>query len=451
MVALPMLLQSCNDQEEPALAAKVQFTFSPAAADGGRIASNFTDVHALRLSLQKTNGEIVFTMKDIELIHFGDALITEPVELAGGVVYKITDFLLVDSDGDVLYATPQKVSPLGNYVTQGLPHYFTVAKNAVANVEMGVIDVAHRKPEDFGYASFNIREFLAFQLSAQIFQSGQFKLTDGKAYILDGTTTVATIPLGARVNNISFKGDASKTYTIKVVKDTYTTFTRDFVYDDLLQELDGKPLKAVLNATMTFTTSVFHYYMSIEGTTDLTVDWGDGTIQTGPGEFGSYEHDYADTVPHNVVITGALEQITYYYSYYGDGALDSLNVVHLVNLEEMRIGLGLGPAVIDLTNNPKIKHVDVTGLRELHQLLLPSDHHIRHLAISGPNGMSITHINELIDDIYEKAVLYNITEGRFEATDLWYQPTGPLGPPSPDRIAKLEDLRDNYLWSLAIE
>ncbi|MEI9921093.1 MAG: hypothetical protein WDO14_20200 [Bacteroidota bacterium] len=453
MVVITLLLQHCSNPEESPLSEKIQFTFSPSVItdNGGRISSTFGDVHALRLSLEKNTGETVFTMRDIELIHFGDALITEPVELKGGS-YRVTDFLLVDADGNVLYATPKKGSALAGLVSQALPFYFSVTKSVTANIEVGVMDITHRAPEDFGYASFNVREVLAFQLSPMILQGGQYSFTNAKGYITQDGAPIFTIDLGAKVNVISFKGDASKTYTLKVVKDrTYTTFTKEFVYADLLEELNGLPLKATLNETLTLTTSNLYFNVMLRGTPDINVDWGDGTITTEPNEYDRFEHTFTDENPHNVVVTGDLEHIKVFDTYYDDGRLDSLNIVHLVGLETFAAGLGNGPRVLDLSHTTKLKFIDITGMHLLEELRLPATHQIQYMLVSGHNSLDAADINAIIDSIYEKAVLYNIRDGVFELVDIWYEPTGPIGPPSADRMAKLQDLRDSYEWTVRPE
>lgn len=444
---LGLVLQNCSTDENPDQPGKVQFTFQPPAASTGGRTSSFGEVQSLVLSLERTNGETIFTQKHIDILRFGDELITVPLELAPGN-YRITDFLLTNGENDILFAIPHKGSRLAAAVAHPVPYNFYVSKNNVSNVAVEVLDIRHHTPADFGYASFNIHEALAFDIVVMIVEDGKVKITGAQASIRDENGIIKEFTLGARINTLSFQGDPDKTYTLRVDRPGYGRFERDFIYKDLTGELNGKALQVFLPAAFTLTTSLHDYpfRMMIEGASELVVDWGDGTTETSVN--GELEHQYSPG-QHHISVTGDLANVSGFYAYYGDGELDSISFQHLPNLQHLRMGLHNGPAVVDLTLNPRITSIDVSGLASLREVRLPENHHINAMSFSGPNELGTAQVDAIIHNVYDNAVRNDIRSGSIDLNKEWFNWGAEiLGPPSQDATDELIYLRDNYDWSV---
>jgi hypothetical protein len=91
------------------------------------------------------------------------------------------------------------------------------------------------------------------------------------------------------------------------------------------------------------------------------------------------------------------------------------------------------------------------GVQGLRDLVLPSNHTIHYLDISGRNDMNMSEVSGLINNMYNNAVAHGLTGGYINVAGSWWSdPTEPLfvGPPSTDAKSKLVILREDYGWSV---
>jgi hypothetical protein len=454
-------LQLCTDESEILAPEKVQFTcvFTVTGNDGGRTQSTELPT-ALLLSIENNVGVPLFTLREIKLLRIGDSFMTEPLEFLQGY-YKITDFMLVDDSAKVLYATPRNGSTLAKAVVRPLPYGFNVTKNKIINVEMEVIEVSQRLPEEFGYASFGINAVNPLQLSVFTTTGTTTNLTTANAYILKGTDTLKSFTLAATVNLISFKGDVADTYTLVVVKEGYNTYSKEFVYSDLIAMLGTLPLKVYLiPATFTMLALVDnelyipnYFLVRVSGNAGtILVNWGDGSSNTYslvPTVGTELEHIYPTAGNFLITVSGDLEEITTFYSFYGPGRMDAINLQGLTQLQNISFGLTYGPKVIDFTYNTSLESIFMPNLQQLERLILPVDGVIKNLNINGPNQLSTASVDEIINALHESVVLRNAVGGTFDLTATWYPETDAMvGPPSAVAKIKLRELRDTYQWSV---
>lgn len=118
----------------------------------GRTSSVETPAFAL-LSIEDSDGNLQQGIK-LPLFAFGQSYLSENLELPAGN-FKLTQFLILDSEGDIIYAAPTKESRLAKYVTNPVPLDFTISKNSGTQIVPQVLQVFPQdEPGDFGYASF---------------------------------------------------------------------------------------------------------------------------------------------------------------------------------------------------------------------------------------------------------------------------------------------------------
>ncbi|HEY5747771.1 MAG TPA: PKD domain-containing protein [Chryseolinea sp.] len=452
-------LQQCkNDGADPAALQKVQFTFGLRSTQpsGGRTEATAQPT-ALLLSLENSIGDPVFTSKRIALLHVGTSLMTEPIELAPGT-YTITDFLLVDDDNVVLYATPKAGSPLASAVAHPLPYGFTVSSDDVSTVDMEVVDVSQNTPEDFGYATFNISLVNTLRVAVFISTNGVLSLTTADALLNRGDEVVGSYALAAKTNILAFSGAPDASYRLLVAKEGYPTYIKDFVYSELIASLHGEPLKIVLNqfTIQPFLGESLTFQADLTGTPHEAVDvyWGDGASDhlvfnpdTGGG--AGFSHTYATPGDYTIAITGALDAVNGFHTAYGLGAIEAIDFQALPNLQSLTIVLTHGPETLDLTQNPEISFVHLEGVPELKHVLLPDLNHVSFIDIDGPNQISTADVDAIIEKIHSAATVLNTLDGRFELDQSWMIPTNIMvGPPSPASVDMLQDLRNNYNWTI---
>ena len=89
----------------------------------------------------------------IPLYKFGEGFFSEKIELkAGG--YRLLKFLIVDPEGEVLYAAPMEGSPMAYLVKDPLPIGFKIQPEETTRLVPEVLPVNNEPPSEFGYSSF---------------------------------------------------------------------------------------------------------------------------------------------------------------------------------------------------------------------------------------------------------------------------------------------------------
>lgn len=456
------LFQNCTEEETVnAPKEKIQFTvgLSTLESTGGKLQSVELPTGAsLLISIKSNSGEQIYTLYKVELLRVGGNVVTVPLELNPGS-YLLTDFMLVNEENELLFAAPRRGSPLGSLVTRPLDVNFYVARNALTNIEMEVIDVSQSAPEEFGYASFLVNAVYPMQISVFRPYNKSFQLTNAMGYIVQGGDTLQTINLGARLNLIPFKQDPDDAYKLIIYKAGYATYSIDFTYNSLIAELAGLPLKVILSPEFSILayidTDISHYFkMYLRGISEASpsihVDWGDGANDNYElNEYVMLEHGYATGGKYFVSITGDLDKITYLDSFYGYAMMDEINTEHLTELIEVSIGLTRSPRIVDLSNNSKLGTVFMPNAANTEIIDLAANNKVSYIDIRGANAFTTSSLEAFVDDVYYSVVAANRREGRFELADSWYQPTGAMiATPTPETLTKLRELRDVYGWRI---
>ncbi|MBX2955394.1 MAG: hypothetical protein KF846_04525 [Cyclobacteriaceae bacterium] len=465
LVLLCATLQHCVEEGQDLNPVSIQFTcvISGQSPEGGR--QHGVEPTTLRVSLEDNDGNVVFTLKEIQLLKLGDAYITEPLELLQGY-YRITDFLLV-ADNQVQYATPRRDSPLAQFVNSPLPYGLWVSKNSSLTVAMEVIDVTQQAPEDFGYASFFINVINVFEIA--VFTSGEqgYSLTDATVRILKNDEVVK-LPIGTpavfstnyRSRAIFFPGNPDDTYLLEVKKEGYATYRKWFIPRELIASLNNLPLKVYLvPSVFTMLAYVdeqshpdftFEFYLSGEPG-KITIDWGDGTHTAHElmNSRSDLVHTYASSGNYPIAVTGDLDKITGLGSYYSWGRMDELNIQGLTGLQSFSFGLtNRSPKVIDLRHNHNLEIISFPNLDDLENVILPMEGKYNSIEIHGPNQLSTTSIDKIIGTVFE-SVSRNKRSGFFAFASEWYNEFDTMiGPPSSTALEKLRVLRDVYNWEI---
>jgi len=247
------------------------------------------------------------------------------------------------------------------------------------------------------------------------------------------------------INPVSYKAKEESTYQVVITKKGYSTFTKVYTIDDLLAELDHKILKVTAEPAFTFTADAtmlqdFQFYFTSTSSDPFTIDWGDGTTETG----GSTNHTYPAPGEYWANVTGDLETITDIYFYYGDGAISHLDITRLSNLLDYRVGFTRSPEYVDFSKNTKLIYLDCS-MSSMKSLDISHNHYLKGLSITG-NDFSTSNLNRLIDHLYRNAVDNSLMDGGFLYAKSYEDLTIPMGPPSEASLEKLRILRDEYQW-----
>jgi len=208
--------------------------------------------------------------------------------------------------------------------------------------------------------------------------------------------------------------------------------------------------RVVTQPAFTIKPAVLNYTMTLNGqSAALSIDWGDSSVE--PLMLEGYTivtHGYATPGDYEIKVTGDIDRIVYFSTYYDDGAVTGVDVSGLTALTEMAMGFMDGPSVIDLSKNTQLVTINMPRVTQLKQVILAPQPVIRYLEVGGPNQMTTADIDALIDQVHTGATAHSTQDGLFFLNGRSYPDSGAVGPPSPAGWAKLADLRDSYNWEI---
>jgi hypothetical protein len=177
----------------------------------------------------------VFNKDKIELLNFNGDYISKPVALDIGQYY-LTEFLLLDSSNNILYAAPKEESSTSYLVNKPLPLEFLINKDEVTKLVPEVLEVEDHAPSDFGYStfSFKIVETLDFLLSVFIYDYdiNNYKLTDASLTIKNNSSVIYSDSIYPYTNSVSVNKNYDS-YEIIITKDGFRTYSSVFPADSL--------------------------------------------------------------------------------------------------------------------------------------------------------------------------------------------------------------------------
>jgi hypothetical protein len=223
---------SCDDSPEQK-EGKLTLSFISAPSSSARKAGN--EAKKLLVSISDATGKVIETKKELSLYNFQGEFLSEPLSLTTGS-YRLTEFIVLNADDEVVYVTPLEGSALAYLVNDPLPITFDIVENEVTKVAPEVIEASGHTADEFGYAtfSFDVVETISFLLGVFVYDdaSHSLKLTSGTLQIKSGTTVLFTGEMGSVTNRVTIN-NIGATYTLAISKSGYTTYKKDFTGNEL--------------------------------------------------------------------------------------------------------------------------------------------------------------------------------------------------------------------------
>jgi hypothetical protein len=446
LCAIFALLTSCSE-EQPQVKQKEQVQFElgiPAAENSdGRTAGEIPAGAKASITISTPEGIINQTL---DILVFGESYMTNPIELPVGA-QKLTDFLILSADNEVIYAAPKEGSPLASAVNNALPQSFNVHKGKIKNVAVQVLEVGDTAPEFFGYASFGIEVVKPLAISVFIEQEGELVLTNASGLIHSGDPSQPTqqFSLAGKVNYISFKGDENESLTLVISKEGYFSKSVNFIYADLAGGaisivLEKKP---VLKLTSPVAQGRFRLDLLLSRVGSVVVDYGDGSTETvnfgmNQTSAGSYRviHEYA--LPEGsarpvVSISGDLHLM------YGLRLLDFTGPIDLTPVKNQFTALALRNSfftTLDVSILPNLGGIQFEGGEIQNLIIGPENVHLKTFSFTDVNPRALP---ELVTEIHSHATTKNLRDGNISVWECEF---------SPESLALLKDLQQRLGWSV---
>lgn len=431
LIALALCFQHCSD--EPELNETITFSIPTNAAE-------IPDNAKLLVNIE-SNGTGEFIWEELRVYNNGQRYLSSPLNLPRAN-YAVREFLVVDESDNVLYSATTDPGTLN----------FSVSAAGTQHIEVSV----NKSLPSAKHCSNLKNSFILWVVGNKSFYDYG---CNARAYLVSGADTVGRYQVPPFPVRISIKGSAEQTYLLIIEKKDYATVTEEFVLKDWNKLYQKKPhivsMKPAFSmvATIEYTGDDWPFYFYIGGKdgTPLTVNWGDGTIESYTlGEFDTeFSHLYSNLGSYPMNVTGQLEKITYFYSFYGGSVFDEISFKQLPNLREIRYGLTEGPPIVDLRFNSNLEFAMLSNLMDMETLVLPNRHQLTYIDICGPNKLTTADVDAIIDNIYRNVIRQNIRNGGIGLHATWYGEEGDyslVGPPSEESMTKLQYLIDNYGW-----
>lgn len=209
--------------------------------------SAVTNLFIAVISVINEAGEMILQDEKIELYRFNDQFVSEEIRLKIGR-YDLVRFLVIDPNGNVLFAAPMEESPLAYLVFDPLPVHFRIAKGEHTLITPEVLPAWNHTPEDFGYISFGVsvvRPLVFFAAAYMYYENPMIMapslITSAEMIVVADSTWRHWFKLEPKINRIIIR-DGFPYYYIKVKKEGFVPFEGRFHRDKLKEHNELNPL-----------------------------------------------------------------------------------------------------------------------------------------------------------------------------------------------------------------
>ncbi len=242
ILALAIFTLSCQKDESIEINAdgKVSFGFDEVLSekvDITKSGKSAEDATALIITIEDESGKLVYNQESLPLYNMNGSLITQAISLNVGS-YFLTEFLVIDSEGKVIYIAPKSGSKMEYLVSYPLPNFFSIEKDYVTKLKPEVLSTHSNDPADFGYStfSFDVVETFDFLVGVFIFNENidNFEMTTASltVEVEAEDNTVFSGNLEAATNQITLN-DSYNNYLVTVEKDGFITYENNFTGEEL--------------------------------------------------------------------------------------------------------------------------------------------------------------------------------------------------------------------------
>lgn len=238
LLCLITIFGSCSEENDPIVEnSTLSITFNITNdLENGKVENSIDDATKIVISIQHANGtDTEYVSKKMDFFKLEGSYISGKINLPVGN-YKVTEFLLVDNNNNVMFVTPVKGSQQAQNIQNPLPIDFEIIKDELTEVNMEVLAINNLTPEDFGLVSFNIHLIETFAFLANVSEKGEGLLeaeisVSGNEYIYSQSLERIA------ANIVTVKADLD-VYVITVAKEGYITFEYPYSKDSLFSYAD---------------------------------------------------------------------------------------------------------------------------------------------------------------------------------------------------------------------
>lgn len=380
---LILTMISCRKESVETFQGSVEFSFDLSSQSGN---TQVTSPTSALVSVEDGAGQSIYNNEKVNLTQVNGTCTTKPLMFEAGN-YKLTKFMIIDADGNVLHATPMGFSSNASLVDNPLPIKFAVQKGLTTKLLPEVISTQSKIPQDLGYTSFKLNEqaSFSFQLGVYSFNNDtkQFEATTALLSLVSDAGETFNQTTSSVIDTIKVK-EAGK-YILTVSKEGYQAWVDTLSVNDLLHYYSS-PMAVTLDKTgetsMNFETvqdtltRVIINLKSYDNSTPLRVNWGDGKFEvvTAPSKL---THDYAVIGNYNVKFTGNISSIY------------KLGLTHC-QISSLNLDKADHLASIEISRNQKLKTLNLSEKHALKEVLCVEGS-IENLNLTNSDNIELIH------------------------------------------------------------
>lgn len=143
LLAITLAFTACQQQSEKG---QLRFGMELSGEAVMKSADPEYELVAAIISIQDENGATIYDKEYLELIRFGEGYMTRSMELSTGT-YRLTEFMLANAAGEVIWATPAEGSALAHLVRDPLPQRFSIRAGQTTSQDVQVIRIGDHPRE----------------------------------------------------------------------------------------------------------------------------------------------------------------------------------------------------------------------------------------------------------------------------------------------------------------
>lgn len=237
LLLFSLLFFGCGHQNDDSVELTGEFQIDLQTISGntdGRISQALLDdADAILLTIESADGSSTdYSLTEINLYQIDGTYISQKITLPVGN-YNITEFLVIDSDDNIVYITPLEGSSQAQNVSNPLPISFSIAANEITEIEIEVISTEELSLEDFGLAGFNLSEVNLFSFLINVSEKGNLELLlDAEVTVSSGSFSFSKELLAIANNSLVIK-DGFSSYELTIQHEGYEAYNYTFSRDSL--------------------------------------------------------------------------------------------------------------------------------------------------------------------------------------------------------------------------
>lgn len=193
---------------------------------------NLADADKIVLTIQNSDGSATkYTDSEVKIQQMNGYYYTQKIVLKTGN-YKLTSFLILNANDSTIFAAPITGSQEAQNVSSPSPIAFSVTKNISTPINVEVLSTENKKPEDFGLNHFSIIEVKTYGFMIGVAEFETDKMLSAKLTVSNGTYSFIQ-NLDTITNNVVTVKDSLSSYTLKIEKSGYKTYTHTYSLDSM--------------------------------------------------------------------------------------------------------------------------------------------------------------------------------------------------------------------------